>query len=69
MCAPTHPHPHTPQLLYLALLLGCFAVYLWHGWARMADRDLLLSQALLVICLYSFKLACGVSPGRISPGE
>lgn len=57
------------QLLYLVLFLGCFAAYLWYGWARIPDLDLLLSQALVGACLYSFKLACGVSPGRISPGK
>lgn len=62
-------HASPRQLLYLILFLGCFAAYLWYGWARMADLDLLMSQALVGVCLYSFKLACGVSPGRISPGK
>lgn len=56
------------QLLYLILLLGSFSVYVWHGWARMPELDLVISQALVLCCLYSFKLACGVSPGRISQG-
>lgn len=67
----TLPPPYQPppqQLLYLILLLGSFSVYMWHGWARMPERDLVISQALVLCCLYTFKLACGVSPGRISKG-
>ena len=67
----TLPPPYQPpqqQLLYLILLIGSFSVYMWHGWARMPERDLVISQALVLCCLYTFKLACGVSPGRISKG-
>jgi hypothetical protein len=44
-------------------------VYLVYGWRRMSEVDILGSSSLVLVCLYSFSLACSIPPGFVTHRE